>query len=283
MSTKLYDGLIIDTDDIFDFTKRLHALVKQTFQEVARELVIEEITRIFDGNEPIDMALFYTAQEKWDERQGKLSRRSVFEDPLRFSLVMGKTPGGKILAYPYYGRNEYVEALLTMPEVSSYGYWNNTDQEEGITDEQWNERRQEWDSLIDPEDGTFAHLPLYELSDSRKPFEIFMYEIFRGKKYSPMMERLIDAQPSPEERLKRAFQYACVESFAANPETLMVDVSRAHRSSWNTPVEDMGELPVPITLNNLYEKEHSTIIINHEEAIKAIKRVGLTPKPIPEP
>lgn len=282
MSTKIYDGLRIDTDDIFDFTNRLHSLIKQTFQDLAQELVMEEITRVFDGKASMDVAVFYEAEEKWKERQGKLSRHSVFEDPLRFSLVMGKTPGGKILAYPYYGKNEYFEALLTMPDVSPYGYWNNTDHEEGITDEQWNERRQEWDSIIEPEEGTFAHLPMYELSGSRKPFEPFVYEMFRGKKNGPVMEKLVSTQPSPEERLRSIFENACVDSFVTNVDTMMSDVSKMARAARQTPVEDMGELPAPITLDNLYGREHSNIVINHEEIIEAVKRAGLTPKPATE-
>lgn len=278
MSTKIYDGLRINTDDIFDFTNRLHTLAKTTYTELAKELVMEEITNVFDGDTPLDSTLFYAAAYAWEDEQSKISRHNVFEDPLRFSLVMGKTPDGKILAYPYYSRNEYFDALMTMPEVSSYGYWNNTDQEDGVTDEQWDERRRDWDSLLEPSDGTFAHLPLYELSGTRQPFTPFKYELFRTKGKSELIEQLVNSQPSPETRLRRAFQIACVDSFTTNPDTMMSDVSKAMRAARDIPVKDMGELPPAITVDDLYNKEHSHIKVNLAEAITAVQRVGLTPK-----
>lgn len=280
LGTKLYDGIIIDTDDIFAFVNQLHQVSSNVFAQQARELVMKEIADIYDAGEAeLDTALIYAAQYKWEDEQGKFSKRSTFEDPLRFSLVMGKTPQGKVLGYPYYGRNEYFSALLDMPQVQPYGYWNNSEQTDGITGEEWKMREAEWDSLLELGDGSFAHLPLYEFPGSREPFMPFILEIFAGRKTGDLMVSLIGTQPSPEKRLKDAFTQAVTSSFVTDPEDIIHNVSKAMRAARSTPVKDMGELPALITLDDLYAKKARTIPVNMEEVVKAVERAGLTPKP----
>ncbi|MBC9705977.1 MAG: hypothetical protein H9W81_13595 [Enterococcus sp.] len=280
MSTKLYDGILISTEDIFEFTAKLHQRAYEVFTEQAKKLAMEEITTIFDkGGDDTDRPLYFVAEEKWRAEQAKMSRTHTFEDPLRFSLVMGKASTGKILGYPYYSQPEYFTALLDMDEVTPYGYWNNTDAEEGVTEEEWKNRCREWDSVLDPITDTFGALPLYQLPDSRNPFKLFTLEIFAGRKEGELLNSMLEAQPSAETRLKRAFQNAVVDGFVIDKETINRDFFTAMRESLNIPVKDMGELPAPITFDDLYGEKTKAVVINKDGVTQALKNSNLTPKP----
>jgi hypothetical protein len=52
------------------------------------------------------------------------------------------------------------DALKNLGIVREYGYWNNSDRPEGLTAEQWEERRRAWDKLDVPaQDGLSIGLP----------------------------------------------------------------------------------------------------------------------------
>jgi hypothetical protein len=46
---------------------------------------------------------------------------------------------------------EYTELLIESGVVTEYGYWNNTDPEEGVSEEDWAIREKAWSAFAEPE------------------------------------------------------------------------------------------------------------------------------------
>jgi len=53
----------------------------------------------------------------------------------------------KILIYPYYEYREYFDLLKKY--FKDYGYWNNSDKPEDVSEKNWNIRRKTWNDVLD--------------------------------------------------------------------------------------------------------------------------------------
>jgi hypothetical protein len=47
----------------------------------------------------------------------------------------------------FYGNKGYEKMFASLDDVEYWGYWNNTDPQEGISDEEWSEREEDWEVL----------------------------------------------------------------------------------------------------------------------------------------
>ena len=54
----------------------------------------------------------------------------------------------KTLCIPQANNNRLMETLLKNPTFSDYSYWNNTDQPNDITNDEWNERKKNWKEAL---------------------------------------------------------------------------------------------------------------------------------------
>lgn len=272
MSTKIYDGLRIHTDDVFSFTNKLHTTMMEVFYTASQKLIMEECQRSADQmTGPVKFAIIAEAEKRWKDEQQKMSTRSTFHDPLRFSLVFGKSASGQLLAYPFYGENDYLYALREMEEVEEYGYWNNTDPEEGITEEEWDFRRKEWDSLTELGEGSFGHLPLYQLPGTMSPFNEMYYEL--AGQESKFIDTMISFQSTPEQRLQDAFTQACLTASKLDPESFFGTLRRIREAMEGFTVEDMGTVPEKITAEFLRGTERTNFNLNQDTVEKVLDKV----------
>lgn len=183
MSTKIYNGYRIDTGDIFAFTGRLRAKLNPVRDRLDARLIAEKMTtsidnRLFGITPKDDETTGDTTSSRADEAeviahhrrtpvateardatialmlgQSKLRREGKTADfdynPNRFELTIARDqPTGDLLAITYCEQDELAEAFRGLDEVSEYGYWNNTDQPDDVTDEEWEARRQAWDRSL---------------------------------------------------------------------------------------------------------------------------------------
>ena len=176
MSTKLYDGLrLIDPSrEIFELVPLLAPAIRGAFLELAEKLVAEELVHYLDGMageviEDPELPVVDAVERNWKARQQSFGAHHTLNDPLRFSMVFGRSSRGSILAYPFYREPLYRQVLDGLELFEDYHYQNQSDQPEGISEEEWGARGTEWNSLTNSE-GTFGDLPGWELSGSMDPF-----------------------------------------------------------------------------------------------------------------
>lgn len=171
MSTKLYDGLkLVGDQDIFDTMKIITPLIEEEYEKLAKKLVTNEIINLTDNpptTPPTHDLIFIEAQDKWEETQQCYGDNHTLNDPLRFTIAFGKI-NEKILAYPYYTKQEYGLILENTGLFEEYGYWNNHDKPKNISEKKWEERAKDWSNLLNKK-GTLGNLLLWKL-DSKQPF-----------------------------------------------------------------------------------------------------------------
>lgn len=160
MSTKIYYGIRIESSKLKEFM--------EWFDETCIDGAVK-YTKNLMGAQKIGKGF-----KEWDKK--KLGLKEKYKDikdrilyyQLSFIFAMyyesSKTSRNGLNmdcwfnAYPF-GKWFYVIPMF--PEgckykypkyVQEYGYWNNTDPQEGISDKDWIKRGKEWESLIDDND-----------------------------------------------------------------------------------------------------------------------------------
>ncbi|MFD8609494.1 hypothetical protein [Streptomyces sp. NPDC059631] len=188
MSVKLYDGLLLTAHapDLFELTRVISRRMREVFRELAVPITARNIARVLDDTEvreremggPLHNYLVYRARKLWLDEQAGLDDRMSFHDPLRFGIFFGQVDddhGRRRLAYPFAGNRAYTDALKTLeangrPLFVAYPYQNQAGRPAEICVEEWKRRHEDWNRLLDSDDretdGTFGHLPGWQLPDS---------------------------------------------------------------------------------------------------------------------
>lgn len=246
MSTKIYNGLrLIDSGaDLFTVIPQVAKVIRKELGKAAQALVGEELARAADDKKlreetkPTDN-LWFEVEERWRKRQAAWGPHHRLNDPLRFSIVFGRSDQGNILVNWYGEHQGYEKALKKTGLFEDYGYWNNTDEPEDMTYEEWQARGKEWDSLMD-KDGTFGSLPLWELGSSSDPWR----HMFLGK----ITQEDLNIYRTQEQRLSDALASSILEELMSNGkrEDLMAHYGKAKRIVRKFLTTDAGKaLPFP--------------------------------------
>lgn len=157
MSTKIYNGYRLAADtDVWEFTERLREqgnderdrLDLEAIERAAEQL---EAKRIADGGDlspsPSPEARLMSGYLVWDELMRGL-KDSRLGDPHQLDVTFIRdAETGRIYCLLYAG-NSISHVFTEQPEVEEYGYWNNADQPEDVSDEEWEERRAVWDRIL---------------------------------------------------------------------------------------------------------------------------------------
>lgn len=224
MSTKLYGGLKLKdpATDIFELIPRIAEAIEPAFTSAARELVGEELLAWIDSpsqwpEEDKRTYPLFDAERAWRKRQQAYGSHHALNDPLRFSIVFGRSSAGNLLAYPFYSEDCYRKALKKLRIFEDYHYQNSSDKPKGISKRAWNQRSEEWDSLLG-KDGTLGNLPMWEFGKSEDPYtEVFMrggksfdansYGSLDGRLKSllvgPLVGKIMEELESPQDQIFR--------------------------------------------------------------------------------
>jgi len=155
VSTKIYDGYrLAEGTDVWAFTEKLRDTGNARRDELDMHAVMEcargiETKRVEDGEEPEtrERSRLMRGFQAWSELMHSL-KDSRLGDPYQLDAVFLRDPAnGRVLVMLYAGAK--MESVFTgQPEVEGYGFWDNTDPEEGASDEDWQARGEAWDRAV---------------------------------------------------------------------------------------------------------------------------------------
>lgn len=192
MSTKIYNGRIHDKslEDVYHQLIELKdEIAKMHDQEVYQYLARDVVRRIDSDQE--DQA-FYKALNDLELRQHKL-KQSFGRDPaIDWDFEICLFPDeGRTLAIPYTEKREFLSAYDALEGISNYAFYDNTDEPEDISPDDWNKRGEHWDKVLGPN----------SIPASRcLTFQVVSNEI--GKLYDP--REMLKYIPTFESRLEQA-------------------------------------------------------------------------------
>jgi len=139
MSTKIYNGYLIDANpSTFQLKEMVHQF-RKVLRETRNGIIKELYTK--DSYKKVHSELWKRALE---------IKRSNLSDPVvDFSAEICFIPiENKMLAITYWEHREYTKAWQSLTNVKYYGYWNNTDQDEDCSDEEWKQREEDWGKAL---------------------------------------------------------------------------------------------------------------------------------------
>jgi hypothetical protein len=150
MSTKIFNGFKIDQPDlqsILDVVRAFRPWVADQQLEAYEQFcaVINKARDREKGHPEYYADCFWP----WHD-----ARNAVKKTGFRHTLV---DTDFEIIILPYKGafygisfveRNAWHREWLKQPGVSEFGYWNNTDQPDEISDEEWEARGKIWDEIL---------------------------------------------------------------------------------------------------------------------------------------
>lgn len=222
MSTKLHHGYrLAEGVDPFDFiaTVRAHIdpvrdradariLAERTVTIIDKAAVHGLVTHAGDDLASLMKTPLTAAYVAYEYEQAELRQTDRRHDPNRFELSFGRDPQtGRFGVLRFADEAALIDAFDAIPEVEAYGYWNNTDRPDDVTEAEWVDRREFWERV----------LPGYST-----PVEVMLGWSLRGTYHPGLMslasERsplILKELPDLDQRARRAAQDA-VSTAAVN-------------------------------------------------------------------
>ena len=158
MSTKIYDGLIATDKDVFLVAKRIRETLEPKFLNEWKKIA-ETVKTLPDTATWNDTNGYFYGKEQINKdtraifrkivELNRIPRITIENADIMYSVVLVENNnGGNPLVLVFGSQSqENIKALIKSGVVEDYGYWNNTDEPEDVTEEEWEERRKAW-SLI---------------------------------------------------------------------------------------------------------------------------------------
>lgn len=178
LSTKIYNGFYVDKMSLCEFQKFTER-VREKMGNIARERLHKQLAmlsvRVIDTliTEDKRRAILHTrdirdieSKKKFDEYDEKcehsypllyLLYRRICDANNESRKTNIRNPGydytcnavffpleDKTLCIVYAESDEYIDAFSGMAEVHEYGYWNNVDMPDDVSEDEWNQRERDW-------------------------------------------------------------------------------------------------------------------------------------------
>lgn len=224
MSTKVYEGYKLDTTDInvlFEKTEKIRRKIKIVAVDQFAKLIVRKFTQFYDNDYDLEsvlkeMVLMVETDKRIDfelkwKRENGLSeplyriitdladarhRKSYYSETrdvdCDFHLILNVFGyKDKIVLYPFYEQKKYSTVL--QEEFEEYGYFNNSDKPEKISDKDWDERSDAWNYVLDNQE------PLQY--NAYKSYESVI-NFFSEDEVKDFKNKLISHIPSDDERAK---------------------------------------------------------------------------------
>lgn len=172
MSIKIYDGCIIRNTSILEFTKLINQIRVKSADILKQMLIKRWVNKIEDMVNDYQLLTLKNFHKKYfhTEKQKNYFSKSIFryaEDYIReemrkdenstyridsyfdfvFSVVFFPYKED-ILCFPIYRQKEFKEIWNSFKEIEEYGYWDNTDQPENISYEDFKKRGLIWEEVM---------------------------------------------------------------------------------------------------------------------------------------
>ena len=175
MSTKIYNGLRIKymtMQELIPFSKELRAqlepIAKEEFLKSYTKMLEEAIVFIQTGVQ-IDSCIHNYNELSALENPTFKDVNRVIDKEIRQFIKTNKSAttitesvsafdfdtslcvfplSRKILAVPICNNERLINALSENENITEYGYWNNTDKPDNVSNREWNTRKSDWDKAL---------------------------------------------------------------------------------------------------------------------------------------
>ena len=160
MSTKIYNGHEIVGHTLESFLAAVQAwraLFERKASDLARAFVVQHAVRSFDKiqlglKQPTKPDLLFTAQMALLDRQTEVIATKKRDTAVDFGMTVVLFPiNSRLLAIPFIENRELAELWRKQAWWREFGYWNNTDRPDNVSDSQWDEREALWEKVLGPD------------------------------------------------------------------------------------------------------------------------------------
>lgn len=175
MSTKIYNGLRIKymtMQELIPFSKELRAqlepIAKEEFLKSYTKMLEEAIVFIqtgvqidscihnYNGLSALENPTFKDVNRIIDKEirqfiKANKSATTITESVSAFDFDTSLCVfplSRKILSVPICNNERLMNALLENENITAYGYWNNTDKPDNVSNREWNTRKSDWDKAL---------------------------------------------------------------------------------------------------------------------------------------
>lgn len=162
MSTKTYDGIRFRVQgleqlhkEITEMRKELRPLVEQKVIGFIANDAIHRVDRYARGRRGEDESCALSeATPSLLDRQSEVERSKRRDPQVNFTFSLSILPiDGGILGIPFVEQRNFLQILLEKDWVEPFGYWDNTDPDPSLSEEEWDERRRLWDKALSAHNG----------------------------------------------------------------------------------------------------------------------------------
>lgn len=226
MSTKIHSGYRLRAGvDMFTLAKKtrevfLPILQKDTASELLREIVFAYDRLDFNEDTKQDYLRAKDLEGKeiteWTVRYRCIKDLAEYmkENPKWYQIRLGFAPDPetKMMLCYFSGKHVYEDVFEDFNEVAEYGYWNNSEPPENVTDEEWDERKKVWNRVLAPTDIIQTAMLM---SSAVADYEISPFSF----DYETMQELGVEF-PTREERIKNLAEILALK-------TIVLDATQA--------------------------------------------------------
>ena len=146
MSTKIYNGIKFKTNNIYELLTQLKSIKPNIHNSFLKNFLYVFISEHFITNSkiPEKYAIWHALTSEKIEKN--ISFHSNYYR--KFSIIIIPRSNGELYGL-YFGSDKYINLLYSNDIAVEYGYYNNSDQPDDITEEDWDTRRDVWDEILD--------------------------------------------------------------------------------------------------------------------------------------
>ena len=188
MSTKIYDAFITNKS-FFE----LHSLITK-FQQTIKQMIDEDAKRTIAQLAIHRIDTFYLKEEK-PKKFAKYPLYDINRDMIEDSGILFDYHcdiclyplADRILGQVFSGRKEYTKIWFEYDGIVDYHYQDQTDIPENITNEEWEQRRKDWDTAL-PDDNPIPCKAGYVIECGKLGKDFYPYSVKELTKYVPNFE-----------------------------------------------------------------------------------------------
>lgn len=165
MSTKIYDGFVISPSitgleglnkELIKFRKELIPIINDGYWDylavMAHNFIDNKAFGIIDETD--EKIAFWYAEHRLCKAIKVIEERQIRDPFVDYDCSLVLFPHkNRIYGIIYTEQKKIRELWSNKKFVKGYGYWNNTDPEDNVTDKEWKERGEIWDKILSDDNG----------------------------------------------------------------------------------------------------------------------------------
>lgn len=158
MSYKIYDGLCIQTTDfqkvfalLAEFNQKAKEIGNRLHSQMAYKMAIRAFDKATLEGTLADQKYGFVSEAIVSimDQQAEIKRTNLRNPFVDFECKVSVFPlEDRFLFYVNAEQSEFLEAFKELDGVEEFAYWNNTDRPDRCTQEEWDARKEIWDTAF---------------------------------------------------------------------------------------------------------------------------------------